>query len=214
MIRLKPLLERKKAKRIHCVECPHSWPVSTGGADPYVCHECGHDNTPSKESLAEITLGSIAPYATQFVWRSKDDGYETQVQCDGIEVQFEMDSNWSRDGEEYSFAIAMPGAPGGPVYTVTHAKSAVTGQLSYLRVLQTAGEAILDFCMQYAPTAVDVTGFDTEAGKDLQKTRIYRGLLHANAAKLAAGGYHILDRNGKLYIVTRNRYDATGIDND
>ena len=164
--------------------------------------------------LAEINLGSIAPYATQFVWRSKHDGYETKVQCDGVLVEFAMESNYSVDGEEYAFAIAMPGTPGGPVYTVTHARSGVAGQLSYLRVLQTAGEAILDFCAQYAPEAVDVTGFDTESGKDLQKTRIYRGLLHANAGKLAAAGYRILDRNGKLYIVTRNRYDATGIDND
>jgi len=211
MIRLKPLLERKTAKRIHCAECPHSWPVSTGGKDVYRCHECGHDNTPDREPLAEITLGSIAPYATQFVWSRKSTGYETSAMCDGIEVQFEMDSNWSADGEEYSFAIAMPGFDG-QRYTVIHSKSDVTGQLSYLRVLQTALLAILDFCAQYAPTAIDVTGFDTESGKDRQKTRIYRGLLHANAGKLAAAGYRILDRNGKLYIVSGNRYDATGIE--
>ena len=212
MIRLKPLLERKTAKRIHCAECPHSWPVSTGGKDLYRCHECGHDNTPNREPLAEITLGSIAPYATQFVWSDKGErgGYETKVQCDGVTVVFEMDANWSPDGEEYSFAIAMPGF-GGHGFTVSHAKSDVTGQLSYLRVLQTAGEAILDFCMQYAPSAIDVTGFDTEAGKDLQKTRIYRGLLHSNAAKITSAGYNILDRNGKLYLVARGHYDATGI---
>jgi hypothetical protein len=215
MIRLKPLLERKKAKRIHCAECPHSWPVTTGGTDPYVCHECGHDNTPTKESLAEITLGGIAPYATQFVWRSTHSAYEARVQCDGVPVQFEMASAFTPDGEEFEFAIAMPGDPGkwvGSDYTVTHGQSAVTGQLSYLRVLQTAGEAILDFCAQYAPPVINVTGFDTESGKDLQKTRIYRGLLHANSGKLAAAGYRILDRNGKLYIVTGNRYDATGIE--
>ena len=163
--------------------------------------------------LAEITLGSTSPYATQFVWRSKGErgGYETRVQCDGVPVQFEMDSNWSRDGEEYSFAIALPGF-GGHGFTVSHGKSDVAGQLSYLRVLQTAGEAILDFCAQYAPDAVDVTGFDTEAGKDLQKTRIYRSLLHANSAKIASAGYRILDRAGKLYLVTGHRYDATGVE--
>lgn len=166
-----------------------------------------------RDLLAEITLGSIAPYATQFVWRSKGErgGYETRVQCDGVPVQFEMDPNWSRDGEEYSFVMALPGF-GGHGFTITHEKSDITGQLSYLRVLQTAGEAILDFCAQYAPDAIDVTGFDTESRKDLQKTRIYRGLLHANAAKLAAAGYRILDRSGKLYIVTTHRYDATGVE--
>ena len=168
-----------------------------------------------RDLLAEITLGSIAPYATQFVWSDKGErgGYETKVQCDGVTVVFEMDANWSPDGEEYSFAIAMPGG-GGAGFTVSHHRSDVAGQLSYLRVLQTAGEAILDFCAQYAPSAIDVTGFDTESGKDLQKTRIYRSLLHANAAKIAAAGYTILDRNGKLYIVARNHHDATGIEND
>ncbi len=163
--------------------------------------------------MAEITLGSVEPYATQFVWRIQNSvtGYETRVQCDGVSVQFEMGRNWSRDGEEYSFAIAMPSGITTSGFTVTHTQSNVAGQLSYLRVLQTAGEAILDFCSQYAPTAVDVTGFDTESGKDLQKTRIYRGLLHANAAKLAAAGYRILDRSGKLYLVAQGHYDATGV---
>lgn len=166
-----------------------------------------------RDLLAEITLGNTSPYATQFTWHRKSTGFETDVVCDGIEIQFSMDSNWSPDGEEYSFAIAMPGDASGGL-TVSHGRSHVAGQLSYLRVLQTAGEAILDFCGQYAPSAIDVTGFDTEAGKDLQKTRIYRNLLHANANKIAGAGYTILDRNGKLYLVARGRYDATGIDND
>ena len=32
--------------RIECDKCNHSWPIVTGGNDLYVCHECGHDNTP------------------------------------------------------------------------------------------------------------------------------------------------------------------------
>lgn len=28
---------------IECV-CGHSWPLSTGGLDPYICHQCGHNN--------------------------------------------------------------------------------------------------------------------------------------------------------------------------
>lgn len=159
-------------------------------------------------------MGSIAPYATQFVWSIKNGAavYETTAVCDGIKVQFEMETGWSSDGEEYSFGIAMPSGITTSGFTVTHTQSDVVGQLSYLRVLQTAGEAILDFCAQYAPSSIDVTGFDTEAGKDLQKTRIYRGLLRANSGKLAAAGYRILDRNGKLYLVAQGHYDATGVE--
>ena len=169
-----------------------------------------------RDLLAEISMGSVEPYATQFVWQDAQDwdsGYETRVNCDGVTVVFEMGSQYSVDGEEYSFAIAMPGDTAGG-FTISHGRSHVAGQLSYLRVLRTAGEAIFDFCAQYAPSAIDVTGFDTESGKDLQKTRIYRGLLQANAAKIAAAGYRILDRNGKLYLVAQGRYDATGIEND
>lgn len=168
-----------------------------------------------RDLLAEITLGSTSPYATQFVWEDHGNiglsgGYETRVQCDGVTVVFEMGSQYSRDGQEYSFAIAMPSNTGSG-FTVSHWRSDVGGQLSYLRLLRTAGEAILDFCAQYAPDAIDVTGFDTEAGKDLQKTRIYRGMLQANAGKIAAAGYTILDQSGKLYLVRKSNADSTGV---
>ena len=166
-----------------------------------------------RDLLAEITLGHVEPYATQFTWSVTGAGYETKVQCDGVTVVFMMESQYSADGEEYSFAIAMPSNTGSG-FTVSHWRSNVGGTLSYLRLLQTAGEAILDFCAQYAPDAIDLTGFDTDAEKDLQKTRIYRNLLHANANKITAAGYVIYDQTGKLYLIARRRYDATGIEDD
>lgn len=39
--------------RIECDNCDHSWPISTGGKQPYLCHNCGYDNTPI-ESFNEI----------------------------------------------------------------------------------------------------------------------------------------------------------------
>lgn len=32
--------------RIDCDKCGHSWPIITGGKDLYICHDCGHNNTP------------------------------------------------------------------------------------------------------------------------------------------------------------------------
>lgn len=32
---------------ISCQKCDWSWKKSDGGSDLYVCHKCGHDNTPS-----------------------------------------------------------------------------------------------------------------------------------------------------------------------
>ena len=31
------------SQEIKCV-CGHHWPLSTGGEDPYICHQCGHNN--------------------------------------------------------------------------------------------------------------------------------------------------------------------------
>lgn len=33
-----------------CDECGWSWDISKGGDDMYICHKCGHDNTPKSQS--------------------------------------------------------------------------------------------------------------------------------------------------------------------
>jgi hypothetical protein len=42
-----PLTESIVGDRIECDNCDWSWPIKDGGDDLYVCHKCGHDNTPS-----------------------------------------------------------------------------------------------------------------------------------------------------------------------
>jgi len=163
-----------------------------------------------KQLLREITMGKMAPYATQFAWQSAGSGYNTLVPCDGISVKFSLSWNWSAEGNEYAFAIATPSSQPGSGYTMSHDSNTTGGQLSYLRVLATAAEAIFDFCAQHSPQAIDVTGFDPSRTKDLQKTRIYRGLLHTNKNRIQQAGYRILDRNGKLWLVRASNADATG----
>lgn len=43
--------------RIACDNCDHSWPIADGGDKPYLCHGCGHDNTPI-ETFNEIDYHS------------------------------------------------------------------------------------------------------------------------------------------------------------
>jgi len=43
--------------RIACDNCDHSWPIADGGKQPYLCHACGHDNTPI-DSFTEIDYHS------------------------------------------------------------------------------------------------------------------------------------------------------------
>jgi hypothetical protein len=158
--------------------------------------------------LAEITATAVEPYATQFVWkRVNQDEFETRVVCDGHMVLFNM-HGYGTPGE-YTFAIATPAAHG---YTVSHRRNVIAGQLSYLRVLRTAFESILDFCAQHAPDVVDVTGFDTQSTKAAQKTRIYQQLLQSGDKELLAAGYRLRTPRGKLLIVRKSQHDATGIE--
>lgn len=39
--------EAVKGGRIFCDNCDWNWKISDGGSDPYMCHKCGNDNTPS-----------------------------------------------------------------------------------------------------------------------------------------------------------------------
>jgi hypothetical protein len=41
------LTEGVLGDRIVCDNCGWNWPIKDGGDDLYVCHKCGHDNTPS-----------------------------------------------------------------------------------------------------------------------------------------------------------------------
>ena len=158
--------------------------------------------------LAEITLDGATPYATQFAWRKAGEWRETEFQADDITITLSM---VPEPHNEWSFAILTP-TRDGQGHTVAHSRSAAVGQVSYLRLMATAMEALLDFATQWQPAAIDVTGSDTAStAKDLQKTRIYRSLLHANAVKLSRIGYTVLDRSGKLYIVRNTRADSTGV---
>lgn len=165
-----------------------------------------------KSLLTEISLGGVQPYATQFTWSPEGQGvFECNIDADGHRIVFSMVLTATRMGREYAFAmLAQDRSKEG--FTVAHHRSEARGQINYLRLLSTAAEAILDFVSVHAPVAVDVTGSDTRSQeKDLQKTRIYRGLLSANAARLAQAGYTVLDRTGKLYIVRRSSADSSGI---
>ena len=39
--------------KIVCDNCGWEWKIEDGGDDLYICHKCGHDNTPNKDYLQE-----------------------------------------------------------------------------------------------------------------------------------------------------------------
>ena len=40
------LTESIVGDRIVCDDCGWAWKIEEGGDDLYMCHQCGHDNTP------------------------------------------------------------------------------------------------------------------------------------------------------------------------
>jgi len=162
-----------------------------------------------RSMLWEITLGGVTPYATQFVWYQHGENFEADITADGQPIQFVFTRAHRND---WVFAMVAPDRVDPGKWTVSHDKSAATGQVNYLRLMRTAADAIRDFAEEHRPEAIDVTGSDTSSdAKDLQKTRIYKELLAANTAELDAIGYRMRWNMGKLWLIRKQDFDATGI---
>ena len=164
--------------------------------------------------LAEITMGSIAPYATQFVWQRdvilQQTYYDSEFSANGQQVALSLSPIQSaHDEREYIFTYMMPNAWGTQSYS--HASSAARGQVDYLRLMRTIGDALLDFCVQYAPDAVNVSGGDADPAIEQKKNRIYAAFLQDNAARLAQAGYTHLVRGSKIWLVRKSNADSTGV---
>lgn len=170
-----------------------------------------------QQLVMEITLGSTQPYANHFAWSSANRGWGTSISCktpcDGLDVDFVFthDSTGSTAETEYIFAYAVRPRGAESNFSMSHAPQAGAKSIDYMRLMRTIQLAIISFIREYAPSSIDVTGFDYDTKSDLKKTRIYRNLLHSNHVMLQQLGYDILDRAGKLWIVRNTQFDATGI---
>ena len=58
--------EEIKDGKVICDSCGWSWDLSDGGKDKYVCHKCGHDNTP-KSNLDTIFDQFKTKFPAQYV---------------------------------------------------------------------------------------------------------------------------------------------------
>lgn len=163
--------------------------------------------------LLEITLGATQPYATQFVWQplGSTDQWKCAVTADSYVIEFVMVHG---EHNEWYFAFTLPTRNRNPLAagrTTSHTKSGAIGQLNYLRLIRTAGEAILDFCANHAPEAVNISGADSDSDKESQKTRLYAAFVRDNTARLATAGYTTMQRGDQLWIVRKSSADATGV---
>ena len=170
-----------------------------------------------RDLLAEITLGHVEPYARQFTWTPFQVMGQTYFKCsieaDGHPVEMNMSPvNTQHAEREYIFVFRTRDKWGASTHS--HESSVAKGHVDYLRLILTVGEAILDFCAQHAPEAIDITGGDKNPESERKKNRIYAALLQHNASRLMQAGYTSLRSGDSLWIVRKQDADATGVVDD
>ena len=75
--------------RIECDNCDWSWPIKDGGDDLYVCHKCGHDNTPKQ--LNEGRYDKITNDISSAIFNHWKQDYENDVDSSRYNQTFETD---------------------------------------------------------------------------------------------------------------------------
>ena len=175
--------------------------------------------------LTEISLASVSPYATQFVWRQphpEDDIWECDIEFEDEYLDYQkikmVMHRWKTPVPayeyEYQFAFFSRSAPGNPTgWSTSATNSAAAGAVNVLALLKTVALAIRDFADQRPDCdVIDITGADAAAQKGEQKTRIYQQLFADNGM---TSGFVMKSYGGKLYLIRmgiRGRTaDATGV---
>ena len=75
--------------KVVCDNCGWSWNIEDGGKDVYLCHKCGHDNTPLQEKKSKDPFGLNA-YAMELArLREEETQYTIYCDMDGVLVDFD-----------------------------------------------------------------------------------------------------------------------------
>jgi len=168
--------------------------------------------------LTEISLASVSPYATQFVWsrpHTEDAIWECDFVADSQPIKMVM-QRWKTPipnfEYEYQFAFFTRGQDDRGWSTAAGNTSA-SGALNVLGLLKTVALAIRDFADQTPDCdVIDVTGADAAYEKGEQKSRIYQELFRANGM---TSGFAMKEYGGKLYLIRTQingrSADATGV---
>ena len=166
-----------------------------------------------KNLLTEISMTGLTPYATSFTWRlfSSSHMYDTKVDIDGTTLNMTMlrDDPYS-ETSAWTFSFFLPNKHNPYKFTYNAIDADAPADTSYLRIMLTCAYAIRDFADTHDADQIDVSGFDSGAGKSAQKTRIYHDLLNANQHMFA--DFKIQKSfTGHLFLIRKQQADATGI---
>jgi hypothetical protein len=70
-----PIKEQVTSTQVICNNCGWEWAIKDGGKDLYVCHKCGHDNTPKSDPFG---LNELAKQFGEEVGRDLTKGWNPQ----------------------------------------------------------------------------------------------------------------------------------------
>ena len=83
------LTEGVLGDRIECDDCGWSWKIKDGGDDLYVCHKCGHDNTPM--SLTEGRYDKISNTISSKIFKQWREDINNGALASRFEDSFEFE---------------------------------------------------------------------------------------------------------------------------
>ena len=98
------LTESVMGDRIECDNCDWSWPIKDGGNDLYVCHKCGHDNTPNQ--LNEGRYDKITNIISSKIFNQWKEDYNNGAEASRVNEFFPF------EGEELDVDANISFIPG------------------------------------------------------------------------------------------------------
>jgi hypothetical protein len=173
--------------RIECDNCDWSWPIKDGGDDLYVCHKCGHDNTP--KSLNEGRYDKITNDISSAIFNHWKQDYENDVDSSRYNQTFETDDLSIDVDANISFT------PGLGKLSIDGGADAETG---YLEVrFEVDPEKLPDFWSEISMNLKDVVrheiehlthgeGYNENPGKLMSDDQFIRDMIDADMLPKAA----------------------------
>jgi hypothetical protein len=173
--------------RIECDNCDWSWPIKDGGDDLYVCHKCGHDNSPKQ--LNEGRYDKITNDISSAIFNHWKQDYENEVDASRYNQTFETDDLLIDVDANISFI------PGLGKLSIDGGADAETG---YLKVrFEVDPEKLPDFWSEISMNLKDVVrheiehlthgeGYNENPGKLMSDDQFIRDMIDADMLPKAA----------------------------
>lgn len=163
-----------------------------------------------KQLIFEINMADVHAYKTAFQWRRIDNKYDSKFVIDDVNISMVMTLD-SDSTSNWSFAFYLPSNTHGKMTTNRNIAAPIINA-SYMRILLTCAYAIRDFADTFNANRIEISGVDSQFGKDTQKTRIYHELMQANATLFADFKLHKSFNGQRLFLIRIRQTDASGIE--